>query len=113
MRGFIDLRETGHHIKMLCEQNKITPAILQDVLKLKSPQAVYKWFHGETLPSAEHLFVLAELVDKPVEELIVLKNRAIVEKRIADLIRWAGIKAKDSPPLREAFCDALAELIIR
>lgn len=113
MRGFIDLRETGHHIKMLCEQNKITPAILQDVLKLKSPQAVYKWFRGETLPSAEHLFVLAELVDQPVEELIVQKNRALAEKRIADLIRWAGIKAKDSPPLREAFCDALAELIIR
>lgn len=113
MKGFIDVRETGHHIKMLCEQNKITPAILQDVLKLKSPQAVYKWFRGESLPSAEHLFVLAELVDKPVEELIVLKNRAMAEKRIADLIRWAGIKAKDSPPLREAFCDALAELIIR
>lgn len=113
MRGFIDVRETGHRIKMLCEQNKITPAILQDVLKLKSPQAVYKWFRGETLPSVEHLFMLAELVDKPVEELIVLKNRAIVEKRIADLIRWAGIKAKDTPPLREAFCDALAELIIR
>jgi len=113
LKKFIDVRETGHHIKMLCKQNNISPALLQDVLNLKSPQAVYKWFRGETLPSAEHLFILAELADQPVEELIVLKNRAMAEKRIADLIRWAGIKAKDAPLLREAFCDAVIELIIK
>ncbi|MCM1008889.1 MAG: helix-turn-helix domain-containing protein [Ruminococcus flavefaciens] len=113
MKGLIDVRKTGYHIKTLCERKNITPALLQDVLKLKSPQAVYKWFRGETLPSAEHLFILAELLDQPVEELIVLRNRAITEKRIAGLIRWAGGKAKYSPLLREAFCDVLADLIIR
>lgn len=87
MKGLIDVRETGYHIKTLCEQNNITPALLQDVLKLKSPQAVYKWFRGETLPSVEHLFVLAELTGQTVEGLVVLKNRSMTEKRIAILVR--------------------------
>lgn len=113
MKGLIDVRETGHHIKMLCEQNHITAALIQDVLKLKSPQAIYRWFRGETLPAVEHLFVLAELVDQPLDELIVLKSRVMAEKRIADMIRWAGKKARDSPVLREAFYDALADLIFR
>lgn len=113
MKKLIDVKKTGFRIKTLCEEKNITPSLLQDVLKLRSPQAVYKWFRGETLPSVEHLFVLAELTGQPVEGLVVLKNHAMTEKRIAVLIRWAGVKAKDSPLLREVFCEVLADLIMR
>ena len=113
MKDLINIRETGHHLKMLCEQNNVTAALIQNIFQFKSPQTIYRWFRGETLPSVEYLLILAELFNQPLEELLILNNSAAEEKMIANMIRWAGEKAKDSSVLQEAIYDALADLIIR
>ena len=47
------------------------------LLYLKCPQSIYRWFKGETLPTVDHLIVLAHRMKLRVEEFIVLKNESV------------------------------------
>ncbi len=112
MPQIIDIQKTGEHLKGLCKQHSISVSELQEVLHLKCPQSIYRWFKGETLPTVDHLIVLAHRMKLPVEELIVLKDESITEEYIADMIRWTGEKARDSDLLRKTYWEMLGVLIL-
>ena len=107
------MEKTGLHLKELCNKNDITVAELQELLHLKCPQSIYRWFKGETLPTIDHLIILTHRMKIPVEELIVLKDETISEEHIADILQWAGKKAKESDLLRKTYWEVLGVLILR
>lgn len=39
----------------------------------EKPQAIYRWYHGETLPTIDTLTVLSRVLNRPLETLIVTK----------------------------------------
>ena len=112
MPQIIDMQKTGEHLKVLCKKHSISVSELQEVLHLKCPQSIYRWFKGESLPTVDHLIVLAHRMKLPVEELIVLKDESVTEEHIADMIRWTGEKAKDSDLLRKTYWEVLGVLIL-
>lgn len=112
MTQVIDMQKTGEHLKELCRQHGIAVSDIQKLLYLKCPQSIYRWFKGETLPTVDHLIVLAHRMKLPVEELIVLKDESITEEYIADMIRWTGEKARDSDLLRKTYWEVLGVLIL-
>ena len=112
MPQVIDIQKTGAHLKELCRQHGIAVSDIQKLLYLKCPQSIYLWFKGETLPTVDHLIVLAHRMKLPVEELIVLKDESVTEEHIADMIRWTGEKAKDSDLLRKTYWEVLGVLIL-
>lgn len=81
-RGFlmefpiIDLKATGKKMKALCKQAGYTPVKLKRILKLGCVQTVYKWFHGENVPSIENFYALSLLLGVKMEDLLVFKNAA-------------------------------------
>lgn len=70
----IDLQQTGKKLKHMIESAGYTPRIIQDYLHLSCVQPVYRWYKGLILPSVDHLFMLSELLNVHMEDLLVKKN---------------------------------------
>lgn len=62
---------TGKKIRDEMLKRKMTVRDLQDALELDSPQSIYKWLRGESLPSLPNMLVLGELFKVPLERLLV------------------------------------------
>ena len=70
----IDLVKTGKNIKYLREQAGISVKDLQEVLGFTTPQAIYKWQWGETLPDIQNLLLMAKLFNVKVEDILVTND---------------------------------------
>lgn len=67
----IDMKATGEKIQKLRVSRGLTVKDIQDYMGFSEPQSVYKWLWGKNLPSTDHLFALAKLLEVPVEEILV------------------------------------------
>ena len=70
----IDMQQTGRRLKHMIESAGYTPRIIQEYLHLSCVQPIYRWYKGKILPSVDHLFMLSELLNVHMEDLLVKKN---------------------------------------
>ena len=70
----IDMLRTGENIRYMMEAAGYTPRMIQDYLHLSCVQPIYRWYKGQILPSVDHLFMLSELLNVHMEDLLVRKN---------------------------------------
>ena len=70
----IDTRETGKRIRQLREQNGMSVKNLQEIFGFSSPQAIYKWQWGQTLPDIANLLVLSQLWHVSIESILVIRD---------------------------------------
>jgi Helix-turn-helix. len=68
----IDTKATGANIKRLREYAGLSVKELQTLFDFESPQAVYKWQCGRTLPTVDEFVVLAKMFQTPIEKIIVV-----------------------------------------
>ena len=73
----IDLVRTGRSIEQHRRQAGLTVRDLQAYFGFEYPQAIYKWQHGECLPSVDNLLALARLLRVSMEDLLVFENREV------------------------------------
>ena len=71
----IDMAKTGQKIAAACRRQGITIKDLQTLFGFAAPNAIYRWLRGETLPTVDHLVILAHALKVPVDELLVLKEK--------------------------------------
>ena len=71
----VDVKLTGQNITALRKQRGISVRELQRMLGIATPQAIYKWQRGETLPSVENLAALACILSVPIEEILAVDCR--------------------------------------
>ena len=71
----ISKRETGKRIRRLLKESGVTVREVQEEMGLESPQAIYKWLNGKSMPSTENLLILAKLLRIPMEEMIVTEEQ--------------------------------------
>lgn len=69
----IDLKMTGKNIKRLREEHNISVVDLQVFLGLESPQAVYQWQRGVSLPSVDNLFALSRALGVTMNDILVVE----------------------------------------
>lgn len=67
----IDLMRTGANIVRLRKAAGLTVHDLQMVFGFHSPQAIYKWQNGATLPTVDNLIVLAALLHVRIDDILV------------------------------------------
>ena len=72
----IDMKQTGQRIAALRASKGISVRDLQEMLGIATPQAIYKWQRGETLPSIENLAALASILGVPIEEILAVECHA-------------------------------------
>ena len=70
----IDLPATGLNITRLRVRAGLTVRDLQDVFGFGTPQAIYKWQRGDTLPTVDNLAVLAALFDVKIDDILVYQE---------------------------------------
>ena len=73
----INLAETGRRIERQRRQAGLTVRDLQTYFGFEYPQAIYKWQHGECLPTVDNLLALARLLRVPMEDLLVYEDREV------------------------------------
>lgn len=68
----IDVTETGKNIKRLMDDRGLTVRNIQDVMEFYTPQAIYKWIHGKSLPTVDNLVILADLFHVTVDDILIV-----------------------------------------
>ena len=70
----VDLALTGANIVNLRKAAGLSVHDLQMVFGFNSPQAIYKWQNGATLPTIDNLVVLAALFGVRIDDILVTKH---------------------------------------
>lgn len=102
----INLVETGRCIERQRRQAGLTVRELQTYFGFEYPQAIYKWQHGECLPTVDNLLALSRILRVPMEDLLVYEDQEVscfLWKR-GMVLRFAGQAAggmKNCPAARK------------
>ena len=73
MLPVVNLEKTGNNIKLLMTEKGLSVRKLQDILGFTSPQAIYKWFWGQSLPSVDNLVILSRLLNVSIEDILIIE----------------------------------------
>lgn len=71
----VNMQRTGENISALREARGLTVRQLQRLLGFATPQAIYKWQHGETLPTIDNLVALSAILGVPISDILVTDNK--------------------------------------
>lgn len=72
----IDMKATGRHIDSLRTERGLSKADIQRHFEFSTPQAVYKWIYGKSLPSADNLVILADLFECRIDDILIVVREA-------------------------------------
>lgn len=68
----INVPSTAYNLKTLMDNNNITVRQLQQELGFNNPNSIYKWLRGEQLPSIDNLFVISNVLNCTIEDIIIV-----------------------------------------
>ena len=71
----VDMKLTGQNIASLRVKRGISVREMQHMLGFTTPQSIYKWQHGETLPTLENLAALACILDVSMDDILAVECR--------------------------------------
>lgn len=71
---YIDAIETGININDLRMSAGLSVKDVQNVFGFSTPQAVYKWISGDSIPSVDNLVVLAKVLGVTINDIIICKE---------------------------------------
>jgi transcriptional regulator with XRE-family HTH domain len=71
----VDMKRTGQNIASLRARRGLSVRDLQSLLGFTTPQSIYKWQRGETLPTLENLAALACILGVPMEAILSVECR--------------------------------------
>ena len=74
----IDMIATGMNITRLRINAGLTVRDLQNIFGFSTPQAIYKWQRGDALPTLDNMVVLAAVFGVPMDDILVVQNRAVI-----------------------------------
>ena len=70
----INMTATGNNIMRLRINTGMTVKELQNIFGFSTPQAIYKWQRGETVPTLDNMVVLAAVFGVTIDEIIIFQN---------------------------------------
>ena len=71
---YVDTIKTGENIDRLRIVAGLSVRDIQRVFGFATPQAIYKWLHGASLPTIDNLVILAAILHVTLDEIIVFEN---------------------------------------
>lgn len=76
MRGipYINTVATGQNIDHLRIEAGMSVKDMQAVFGFATPQAIYKWIHGTSMPTIDNLVILAAMFDVTMDEIVAVDN---------------------------------------
>lgn len=71
----VDAEATGKKIREIMDKQGVTPAMIQKVLNGVSYTAIYNWFNGKAMPRLDYFAVVSNMLNTPIDDMIVVKNQ--------------------------------------
>lgn len=71
--SYIDMEKTGERLKRKIKEQGYMVKDIQEYLQLACPQAIYRWYKGQILPSVDNLLMLSRLLGVHMEDLLVIR----------------------------------------
>ena len=71
----VDMKLTGQNIASLRIKRGISVREMQHMLGFTTPQSIYKWQRGETLPTLENLAALSCILDVSMDDILAVECR--------------------------------------
>ena len=72
----VDLVATGKNIEKLRKEAGLSVKELQNIFGFGTPQAIYKWQHGESLPTVDNLVALSAIFSVPIDAILITGTAA-------------------------------------
>lgn len=69
---YIDMIATGHNINAIRKGLGISIKDMQIELGFSTPNAIYKWIHGESLPTIDNLVIISRMLNVTMDSIIVI-----------------------------------------
>lgn len=70
----VDMIGTGKNIRRLRKEKHKTVSSIQDFFDFGTPQSVYKWESGLSMPTIDHLVGLAEFFGVTLDDIVEKKE---------------------------------------
>lgn len=70
----IDIEKTSERIKELQAESGLICVQMQDYFGFNTPQAIYKWRNGKSMPTIDNLVILAHIFGVKIDDIIVTKD---------------------------------------
>lgn len=67
----INIEETGKNIKNIFKERNYKIKDIQDIFGFNTPQAIYKWFRGEAVPSIDNLIIISSICNIKIDDIII------------------------------------------
>ena len=74
---FVDTVATGRNIDRLRIAAGMSVKDMQMVFGFATPQAIYKWIHGTSMPTIDNLVILAAMLGFTLDEIEVVETAAM------------------------------------
>ena len=71
----IDTAATGDNITAMRRNAGLSVRDLQQIFGFSTPQAIYKWQRGESMPTLDNIVVLAAVFGVPVDDILVYREQ--------------------------------------
>ena len=68
----VNMKQTGQNIVYLREKRGISVKELQCMMGFSTPQAIYKWQHGDSLPTVDNLVALSIIFAVPIDAILIV-----------------------------------------
>ena len=68
----IQQEATGRRMKELLRKNGYSVKDIQEAMGFESPQAVYKWLSGRSLPNLDNFLILSRILHTSIEDILVI-----------------------------------------
>ena len=69
---FVDTVATGRNIDRLRVEAGLSVRDMQTVFGFATPQAIYKWIRGASLPTIDNLVILATMLGVTMDEIVAV-----------------------------------------
>lgn len=70
----INMTATGQNINELRRRAGLSVKDLQNIFGFATPQAIYKWQQGVTLPTVDNLVVLAAALQVHLDDILIINT---------------------------------------
>lgn len=70
----VNMIETGKNIADMRKKAGMTVQDLQNILGFTTPQAIYKWQQGASMPTVDNLVALAAVFGVAIDEIVATDN---------------------------------------
>ena len=70
----INTIETGANIKRMIKERGLKIKDIQAEMGFGTPQAIYKWFNGVTMPTLDNIVILAGIFNVAIDDIVVTEK---------------------------------------